>query len=529
MPVDRQPGPTLGKFMPLATKLLTDSRRRRAQLSFCMVLAALLFNAIIAYMNLSGLQQSLSRSADSREILLQIAGILSTTINAETGMRGYVITGDPDYKAPYQLAVATLNEKLQRLELAVADDATEQTHFQELSGQIVEFLQITERAVAARDERGIEYARELMLQGAGKRSMDSVRLTMGKMEREEQARLARNEAIASQRYYTALASGIIGTVLGVGLIATGYFVVLGDLSRREKAAVDLQEAHDLLEIRVGERMAPIAEANEILRHEIEDRRRAEAQVTLIAHELQRSNRELEQFASVASHDLQEPLRKIQAFGDRLRDRCREELGELGRDYLDRILASSGRMRKLIDDLLAYSRVSTKSQPFSAISLADIAHEVAADLEGRLQETGGKVQIGDLPMIEADPLQMRQLMQNLIGNSLKFHRADAAPVVQVSSRVYQDGDGASDAASPLQCEIVVQDNGIGFDQNYVDRIFDLFQRLHGRNEYEGTGMGLAICRKIVERHGGQITAQSAPNEGAKFLVTLPVAHLTAGAT
>jgi PAS domain S-box-containing protein len=233
----------------------------------------------------------------------------------------------------------------------------------------------------------------------------------------------------------------------------------------------------------------------------------------LTQELERSNRELQEFASVASHDLQEPLRKIRTFGDRLKQRSAASLDEQARDYLERMQSAAARMQRLIEDLLSFSRIAGRPPQPEPIHLDKIAHEVVADLEGRMAETGGKIEIDALPSIEADPTQMRQLLQNLIGNALKFHKPNEPPQVKVS--------GSIKSASPASCEIVVTDRGIGFDEKYLDRIFAVFQRLHGRSEYEGTGMGLAICRRIVERHGGSITARSKPGEGATFIVTLPV--------
>ncbi len=249
--------------------------------------------------------------------------------------------------------------------------------------------------------------------------------------------------------------------------------------------------------------------------DLTERKQAERKLEASAARLQRSNRELEQFASVAAHDLQEPLRKIEAFGDRLKTKCGDQLDEQGKDYLERMRHSAARMRTLINDLLTFSRVTTKAQPFQPIDLGKVAREVVADLEGRLQQTGGRVEVGELPTVEADPLQMRQLFQNLIGNGLKFHRPDVPPVVTVEARVV-----TVPSAAPV-CELRVRDNGIGFEEQYADRIFQVFQRLHGRQEFEGTGIGLAICRKIAERHGGTITAHSQSGQGATFLVTLPV--------
>lgn len=251
--------------------------------------------------------------------------------------------------------------------------------------------------------------------------------------------------------------------------------------------------------------------------DITARKRVEAEKDAFAEKMMKSNLELQEFASVASHDLQEPLRKIQAFGEQLRSGHSRELSEEGRDYLQRMLSAADRMRTLIRDLLALSQVTTKARPMVSTDLTQVAGEVIVDLEVRVAQSDGRVEVGTLPTIEADPLQMRQLLQNLIGNALKFRRRGVAPSVTVS------GGPAGDAV----CEIRVKDNGIGFDPKYLSRIFAPFQRLHTRQQYEGSGMGLAICRKIVERHKGTITATSVPGQGATFVITLPVTQGRAG--
>lgn len=249
-----------------------------------------------------------------------------------------------------------------------------------------------------------------------------------------------------------------------------------------------------------------------IRYEITQRKQAEEQLRLYAERLERSNQELQDFASIAAHDLQEPLRKILTFGDRLAARFAPALGEDGRDYLERMLGSARRMRRLIDDLLTYSRVTTQAKPFVPTDLGLVFDEVVSDLEIRIEQTHAQVTKGRLPTLEADASQMHQLLQNLILNALKFNRKEAPPVVKVDAEVRGN-----------VCHLSVSDNGIGFDEKYLDRIFTIFQRLHGKHEYEGTGVGLAVCRRIAERHGGSITAKSVPGEGATFLVTLPVKH------
>ena len=241
-------------------------------------------------------------------------------------------------------------------------------------------------------------------------------------------------------------------------------------------------------------------------------------------ELARSNAELQQFAYIASHDLQEPLRKIQAFGNQLKERFGEVLSDQGRDYIERMQNASQRMQNLINDLLTLSRLTTKAQPFVPVNLTQVAQEVLSDLEFRIQQTNGHVFVGELPTIDADPLQMRQLLQNLISNALKFHRFDSVPVVKIYNyfSMSQEQQPVETVVAEF-CQIFIEDNGIGFDEKYLDRIFNVFQRLHSRSEYEGTGVGLAICRKIVERHGGSITAKSTPGEGATFIVRLPISN------
>lgn len=238
-------------------------------------------------------------------------------------------------------------------------------------------------------------------------------------------------------------------------------------------------------------------------------------------ELARSNSELQEFAYIASHDLQEPLRKIQAFGNRLQAQYSEKLGDRGQDYLARMHNAAARMQALIHDLLSLSQVTTKAQPFVSVDLAQVTQEVLLDLELAIEQTGGRVEVDELPTIEADPLQIRQLIQNLISNALKFHSAEVTPVIKVSSQMFKVEQGVMEKLVVTLCQITIEDNGIGFDEKYLDRLFNVFQRLHNHSEYEGTGMGLAICRKVAERHGGTITALSTPGQGATFIVTLPL--------
>jgi PAS domain S-box-containing protein len=247
-----------------------------------------------------------------------------------------------------------------------------------------------------------------------------------------------------------------------------------------------------------------------INRDITARKLAEEALKTNMARLELVNAELQEFAFVASHDLQEPLRKIQTFCDMTVNRCAPVLDDTSQDYLRRVMNSASRMRQLLDDLLQFSRVATRSQPFKRIDLARIVREAADVFEERIREEGGSIEIAKLPDIEADETQLLRLFQNLISNAVKF-RGDGTPRIEVSGRGVGKGF----------CEVIVKDNGIGFDPEYRELIFKPFQRLHTRDKYDGTGMGLAICRKIVERHGGNIRAESERGGGAVFIIRLPL--------
>jgi len=237
-------------------------------------------------------------------------------------------------------------------------------------------------------------------------------------------------------------------------------------------------------------------------------------------ELMRSNEDLQHFTMVASHDLKEPLRKVQTFADRLRSTHGDVLDERGMDYLNRMQTSAQNMEMLIVDLLDFARVTSRTKPFAPIDLGKLVGELVADLDEQIRETGAQIDIGVLPTLSADPAQMRQLFQNLISNALKYSRQDVPSVIEISCEV-KPGEGRHPGGGRgTSYQFTVADNGIGFKDEYAERIFGIFKRLHGSESYSGTGVGLAICRKIVERHNGTITASAVPDRGATFTITLP---------
>ena len=271
-----------------------------------------------------------------------------------------------------------------------------------------------------------------------------------------------------------------------------------------------------------------ARLRESLEESLETRRVALARVEASAAALHRSNTELEQFAYIASHDLQEPLRKIRAFATRLEATQADAFDETGKGYLARMTNAAARMQTLIDDLLSYARVTSKGEAFQSVDLNRIAQEVLGDLEVAIEEATARVEIVDLPTADADPSQMRQLLQNLVSNAIKFRRPGESPVVRILGLNGVAG-GTDLEADGEVVRFAVEDDGIGFEPEYADRIFTVFQRLHGRAAYEGTGVGLAVCMKIAQRHGGTITATGHPGHGARFVVSMPKHHAEGGST
>jgi len=234
-----------------------------------------------------------------------------------------------------------------------------------------------------------------------------------------------------------------------------------------------------------------------------------------ARNLEHSNEELRNFSNIASHDLQEPLRKIQTFGEMLQDRYKTTLDARGVDLIQRMQDASSRMQVLLNEMLNYSRATIRAKSYKIVDLNQVVKQVLKDLDFKIEQKKAKIEVSSLPTIEADPFQINQLMQNLVSNALKFHQPDKAPVIHIYSPYPK-----CDTDPRGMCEIRVQDEGIGFEEKYLERIFQPFQRLNGRLDYDGAGMGLTICRKIVDHHGGSINAHSIPGKGTTFIVLLP---------
>jgi light-regulated signal transduction histidine kinase (bacteriophytochrome) len=269
--------------------------------------------------------------------------------------------------------------------------------------------------------------------------------------------------------------------------------------------------------------------NKSLEMEIKERKASEEKVKHLNRQLleniaslEQANKDLDRFAFMASHDLQEPLRKIRMFSDRLALKYNDIMDEDGRTNIQRIHKAAERMQNLITDILTFSKISVDSPSFVDSDMNVLINEVIIDLDEEIRSKNGKIIVEKLPTLSVNPSLMKPLFHNLIGNALKYSKKDTTPQVKITSEISSQLNGKTNhGVSPKYCRIYIQDNGIGFDQKYAEEIFGMFKRLHHNSEFQGTGIGLALCKKIVEQHNGYISARSKVNEGSTFIISLPL--------
>jgi len=467
-----------------------------------MVLAAAItfftVSAVLAYRSIDVITDNNVSINNTLQTINLIKDLDRELAAAESSQRGYLLTQDPEYLQPYHQTLIVVGDLLKKLSDSTTELPQQQSRFELLNTYVRSKINEMQSIVVLTNREEILAAVRQVKTDEGIELMRAISQVISEMENEEFLQLENSTIIAAENREFILMALLLANGLGL-LVSLGVFYVW---YRNSNKVAQLNSA--------------LATANAELEEKVGARTQALLQYS---EELQRSNRELEEFAFVASHDLQEPLRKIRAFGDRLQQKFSTELGETGADYVLRMQAASGRMSALIDDLLSFSRVTTKQRPFVSVDLNDVMNKVMDDLDYAVEKTNAKVHIDPLPTIDADASQIAQVFMNLIANSLKFYPRDAHPVVTVTCELNVPSPVENDDRT--WCCLHFADQGIGFEPQYAERVFSLFQRLHGREEYSGTGIGLALCRKIIERHSGTIAAQSALGEGAIFIIYLPL--------
>lgn len=426
--------------------------------------------------------------AHTYEVMEKLDNLLADLTTAESGERGFIITGDEQYLEDYAKGASQIEQDLREVRSLTADNAKQQLALDSSDPLIrLRLEQFAERIKLRRQQ--ISLNKVISLPKDGKPVMDKLRVRIAAMKAEERLLLERrvNAATASSRKTRSLI--ILGNALALSFLLFAGWVIRNEIEQRRKAEEEVRELNAGLEQRVAERTAEL-QARE--------------------QDLTRSNAELQQFAYVASHDLQEPLRMVASFTQLLARRYGDKLDNDAREFIAYAVDGATRMQTLIGDLLTYSRVGTQMKAFERTSCDAVLDQVLKALKVAITETHAVITRDPMPVVMGDRSQLGQLFQNLLSNALKFHGA-GEPRIHISA----EKNGTA-------WKFSVRDNGIGIPREHEDRIFVIFQRLHTKVEYPGTGIGLAICKKIAERHGGRIWIESSSAEGTTFCFTIAAA-------
>ncbi|WP_420933114.1 sensor histidine kinase [Alteromonas sp. A081] len=469
-----------------------------------LVIAVITANSFYVVNTLDDLSAMEARLFSTNRIISAVNKLHVVLLRAESGQRGYLLTGNEAYLMEYTETLNTFSSVAEEVEVSAFSSGTPEQHSrinellritkQKINGmvEIVELARLDQQDQAIdllRSDRGLQLYNQFV----------SIFEAIDSSERDIQGTYLASLMKLRRDSVNTL---IISSATTLLLIMTIFLLLKVNARENEKHQSELEGINEELEAKIAARTQ---------------------ELSVYSDELARSNRELEDFAFVASHDLQEPLRKIRAFGNRIESGYGDVIDERGKDFLARMLNAAERMSMLISDLLSFSRVSTRGKEFVDVELNTIFSSVLSDLEIAIEEKSAQVNVTNMPSIRGDKSQLEQLFLNLISNALKFQTADVAPVIDIERK-----DLTVDERSALLksdeyewIKITVSDNGIGFEQSFSEKIFAPFQRLHGRSEYKGTGIGLAVCRRIVERHNGTIAATSEIGKGAKFDIILPL--------
>jgi signal transduction histidine kinase len=496
---------------------------RRLAVTFAALGVLVVAGAALAAVSLAHVNAAQHRQVDRLDPAIQTANDLFTSLlNQETSLRGYALAREASFLQPYNAGRTATDQNLARLRSQLANEPTLLRDVDRLAADARRWQQeYAEPAVALSRRTAVNVIPALQFE-QGKKRFDQLRADYDLLNASfgDARHDARDQLRTSTQWLVALviAAVLLSAIMSIALwLALRRWIVtpLSQLRREVRTVAGGDLEHPISATGPPDIFELGDDAEQMRRRmlsEYDAAVEARAQVQASAEELRRSNSELEQFAYIASHDLQEPLRKVASFCQMLERRYAGQLDERADQYIYYAVDGAKRMQSLINDLLAFSRVGRSTAAFKPVDLNATVAGALSDLETRFTEAGGEVEVGELPTLPGDAALLRQLFMNLIGNALKFH-SEQAP------RVWISAERAGELWS-----FTVKDNGIGIDPRYAEKIFAIFSRLHGREQYEGTGIGLALCRKIVEFHGGTIRAvasESASPTGATLCFTLPV--------
>ena len=417
-------------------------------------------------------------------VLEGIGTVISDMTDAETGQRGYLLTGEESYLQPYRRGHSQVSEDLQTIRKLTADNPVQQRNLDRLEPLIATKFEEMQDRIDIRNRKGLNAGADAVKQSPGKRLMDSIRDLTLAMKGEEDRLLQQRMAAASAASRRTKSVMIFGNALALLFLTLAGFMVQREMDARKRGQDEINR----------------------LNHDLEER----------VNELTVANRELDAFTHSLAHDLRAPLRHMHGFAELLREAWHEKLDDDGRHFLGKILVSSREMGALVDDLLNFSRLARVEVQPGVVNPRDLVDRARRELEPEMEGRSIAWEIGPLPGVRADPALLYQVVFNLLANAVKYTRKCAAARIEVGS-LNDNGDG--------QVTVFIRDNGAGFDMQYADKLFRVFQRLHRAEDFEGTGVGLANVRRIVERHEGRVWAEGAVGQGATFYFSLPAASLT----
>ena len=438
---------------------------------FCLVFASILIISVVSYRNTAVAVQNSRLNTRSHELIRLLVSIEEALNDAESGHRRYLVTGDPMYLKSYRAVVDHMPEYARYLHALVDREPVQLELVGKLEELIKQQLNIEADAISQRAELGAEAVRHLALPGVAKRELDNIHRIVAELESatQQSARERLLESTSSTRHTIALLG--LGALLQFVLLGSVYYMIYHDVTARRRIAAELRRHGELLEA---------------------------------------ANKELEAFSYSVSHDLRAPLRHIDGYAALLSKTAGTSLDEKAQRYLQTISDSAKQMGQLIDDLLVFSRMGRQEMLRVTVNLNQLMKTVLHDLRLDLQGKPISWTIGSLPDVAGDPVMLRQVFMNLISNAVKFTATKTDPRIEIGAL----------HRTPGEATVFVRDNGVGFDMQYVNKLFGVFQRLHRNDEFEGTGIGLANVRRIVHRHGGRTWAEGALGQGATFYVSLP---------
>jgi signal transduction histidine kinase len=444
---------------------------RRILAGFSLVFLGILVISAVSYGNMTVLIDNSRLNTRSHEFVQVLTNMDATMESVENGHRRYLVTGEGVYLETYRTVLQQRDSYMRYLRELTNDSPEQQRRLALLEQLIAQQLEAETRAIELRDQGGFDAVHQIALEGAARGELESIHRVIGAMDLDERRAVLRRVGESAAGTTTTIVLLVIGALLQFVLLASVYYLIRHDITERRRVAAELQRRGELLEA---------------------------------------ANKELEAFSYSVSHDLRAPLRHIDGYASLLSKAAGESLNEKASRYLQTISDSARQMGQLIDDLLVFSRMGRQEMLHTTVNLDQLIKTILYDLRLDLQGRAISWTIEPLPEVPGDPAMLRQVFMNLISNAIKFTKTQPAAEIRIGA----------DRSSSSELVIHVRDNGVGFDMQYVNKLFGVFQRLHRAEEFEGTGIGLANVRRIIHRHGGRTWAEGAPGQGATFYVALP---------